>query len=101
MGTLPMAFPVRYLTSFGPKATPHLFTDVLIIGSGIAGLRAALEVPSDQRVVVVTKDRAQISNSAWAQGGIAGVLSPDDQFTNHIEDTHAAGAGLCDPKVVD
>jgi L-aspartate oxidase len=96
-----MPFPLRYLTSFGPKDTPHLFTDVLIIGSGIAGLRAALEVPSDQRVVVVTKDRAQISNSAWAQGGIAGVLAPDDQFINHIEDTHAAGAGLCDPQVVD
>ncbi len=96
-----MPFPHRYLTSFGPKDTPHLFTDVLIIGSGIAGLRAALEVPADQRVVVVTKSRAQLSNSAWAQGGIAGVLSPEDQFANHIEDTHAAGAGLCNREVVD
>src|ERR1043166_6403364 len=94
-----MSFPPRYLTSFGPKDTPHLFTDVLIIGAGIAGLRAALEVPADLRVLVVTKDRVQLSNSAWAQGGIAGVLSPEDHFGNHIEDTLAAGAALCDPAV--
>ena len=96
-----MAFPHRYLTSFGPKDTPHLFTDVLIIGAGIAGIRAALEVPPDFRVLLVTKDRVQQSNSAWAQGGIAGVLSPEDRFENHIEDTLAAGAGLCDRAVVD
>jgi L-aspartate oxidase len=96
-----MAFPRRYLTSFGPKDTPHLFTDVLIIGAGIAGIRAALEVPPEFRVVVVTKDRLQQSNSAWAQGGIAGVLAPEDRFENHIDDTLAAGAGLCDREVVD
>jgi L-aspartate oxidase len=96
-----MAFPPRYLSSFGPKDIPHLFTDVLVIGSGIAGLRAALEVPSHQRVVVVTKDRAYVSNSAWAQGGIAGVLAPEDDIRNHIDDTLAAGAGLCDQVVVD
>ena len=59
-----MAFPHRYLTSFGPKDTPHLFTDVLIIGAGIAGIRAALEVPPEFRVLLVTKDRVQQSNSA-------------------------------------
>ena len=96
-----MAFPRRYLTSFGPKDTPHLFTDVLIIGAGIAGIRAALEVPPDVRVLVVTKDRVQQSNSAWAQGGIAGVLAPEDRFEDHIDDTLAAGAGLCDREVVD
>src|SRR5215471_13521468 len=91
----------RYLLPFGPKDTPHLFTDVLIIGAGIAGIRAALEVPPEFRVVVVTKDRLQQSNSAWAQGGIAGVLAPEDRFENHIDDTLAAGAGLCDRNVVD
>src|SRR5262245_33098182 len=96
-----MPFPPRYLTSFGPKDIPHLFTDVLVIGSGIAGLRAALEVPSHLRVLVVTKGRASLSNSAWAQGGIASVLAPEDRFDNHIEDTLAAGAGLCDRPVVD
>ena len=51
-----MASPHRYLVQFGPKQTPHLFTDILIIGAGIAGLRAALEVPSHLQVLVVTKD---------------------------------------------
>jgi L-aspartate oxidase len=96
-----MAFPPRYLTAFGPNDTSHLLTDVVIIGAGIAGLRAALEIPAELRVLVITKDKVQLSNSAWAQGGIAGVLSPEDQFENHIEDTLAAGAGLCDRDIVE
>jgi L-aspartate oxidase len=95
-----MPFPLRYLVRFGPKQTPHVFTDVLIIGGGIAGLRAALEVPPDLNVLVVTKDRIQLSNSSWAQGGIAAVRSPEDRFEDHIQDTQTAGAGLCDPDVV-
>jgi len=74
---------------------------VLIIGGGIAGLRAALEVPADLKVLVVTKDRVQLSNSSWAQGGIAAVRSPEDSFSNHIEDTLIAGAGLCDRGIVE
>jgi L-aspartate oxidase len=96
-----MAPPHRYLVQFGPKQTPHLFTDILIIGGGIAGLRAALEVPPALQVLVVTKDSIQQSNSSFAQGGIAGVLSPEDAFENHIEDTLAAGAGLCERSVVE
>jgi L-aspartate oxidase len=96
-----MTLPHRYLVQFGPKQTPHLFTDVLIIGAGIAGLRAAFEVPAGLQVLVVTKDSIQQSNSSYAQGGIAGVLSPEDCFENHIEDTLAAGAGLCDRAVVE
>src|SRR2546423_1908006 len=91
----------RYLVQFGPKKTPHLFTDILVIGAGIAGLRAALEVPSNLDVLVVTKDVIQQSSSSYAQGGIAGVMSPEDRFENHIEDTLTAGAGLCDPAVVE
>lgn len=91
----------RYLVQFGPKHTPHLFTDILVIGAGIAGLRAALEIPADLDVLVVTKDAIQQSSSSWAQGGIAGVMSPEDNFENHIEDTHTAGAGLCDPAIVE
>jgi L-aspartate oxidase len=91
----------HYLASFGPKDTPHFFTDILVIGAGIAGLRAALEVPSDLRVLVVTKDSVQQSNSTYAQGGIAGVMSPEDRFENHIEDTLTAGAGLCDRQIVE
>src|ERR1700736_5896565 len=96
-----MAEPHRYLVSFQPKHTPHLFTDILVIGAGIAGLRSALAVPSTLDVLVVTKDKLQQSNSAYAQGGIAGVLSPEDRFENHVEDTLSAGAGLCDREVVE
>src|SRR5437016_3539349 len=91
----------RYLVPFGPKRTPHFFTDILVIGAGIAGLRAALSVPHGLNVLVVTKDSIQQSSSSYAQGGIAGVLSPEDRFENHIEDTLTAGAGLCDRAVVE
>src|SRR4051795_4331569 len=75
-----MVFPKRFLVRFGAKQTTHLFTDILIIGGGIAGFRAALEVPSDQQVLLITKDRVQLSNSSWAQGGIAAVRAPEDRF---------------------
>ncbi len=91
----------RYLVSFDAHNTFHRFTDILVIGAGIAGLRAALEVPSDLSVLVVTKDRITESNSSYAQGGIAGVRSPEDTFENHVDDTLIAGDGLCDPAVVD
>ena len=91
----------RYLVSFDARNTFHRFTDVLVIGAGIAGLRAALEVPADLSVLVVTKDRVTESNSSYAQGGIAGVLSPEDRFENHVEDTLIAGDGLCDREVVE
>lgn len=90
----------RYLVQFDPKRIPHMFVDVLIIGTGIAGVRAALEVDPRQRVVMVTKDVAAMSNSSWAQGGIAGVLDPSDEIQNHAVDTAVAGAGLCDEDVV-
>src|SRR6266567_933559 len=64
----------RYLVSFDPKRVAHQFADILVIGGGIAGLRAALEVPPDLEVLVVTKDKVRESNSTYAQGGIASVL---------------------------
>lgn len=85
----------RYLVRFQPRQVPHFFTDILVIGGGIAGLRAALQVPEPLDVLVVTKDSVQQSNSSYAQGGIAGVLAPEDRFENHIEDTITAGGGLC------
>ena len=91
----------RYLIPFGPKEVPHYFTDILVIGAGIAGLRAALEMPANLRVLVITKDQIEQSNSNYAQGGIAGVLAPEDRFENHIEDTLTAGAGLCDRAIVE
>jgi L-aspartate oxidase len=91
----------RYLAPFDPKRIPHLFTDVLIVGAGIAGIRAALAVDPRLNVVVATKDRIDLSNSAWAQGGIAGVLDPEDAIANHAADTMAAGKGLCDERIVE
>lgn len=91
----------RYLISFDPKRLPNYFTDILIIGAGIAGIRAALELAPALDVLVVTKDNIRESNSTYAQGGIAGVLAPEDRFENHIEDTLVAGAGLCDRAVVE
>jgi len=79
---------------------PHHFTDVLVIGGGIAGFRAALGVPDRYRVLVLTKEEDTESNSHYAQGGIAGVLDPEDRFDDHIADTLAAGKELCDPDVV-
>src|ERR1051326_5313482 len=96
-----MARQNRYLVQFKAKQTPHFFTDILVIGAGIAGLRAALDLPKDLDVLVVTKDSIQQSNSSYAQGGIAGVLSPEDRFENHIEDTISAGGGLCDRAIVE
>jgi L-aspartate oxidase len=93
--------PNRYLVSFDARTEYHQFTDVLVIGAGIAGVRAALEIPEDLNVLLITKDKLRESNSTYAQGGIAGVLSPEDRFENHIDDTHIAGAGLCDPAVVE
>ncbi len=91
----------RYLVPFDPKRVPHLFADVLIIGAGIAGTRAALEIDPSLRTIMVTKDRISHSNSAWAQGGIAGVLDPLDEFANHVNDTIAAGKGMCEKDVVE
>jgi L-aspartate oxidase len=96
----PLVLPRRYLVGFDPRELPHHFTDVLIIGGGVAGLRAALGIGEPHRVLVVTKDEVRESNSAYAQGGIASVLDPEDHFEDHIADTLAAGKGLCDPEMV-
>ena len=76
-------------------STTHQF-DVLIIGSGLAGLTAALHLAPTHRVAVVTKNALGDGSSAWAQGGIAAVMGEGDTFTSHVDDTLVAGAGLCD-----
>ncbi len=77
-------------------------TDFIVVGSGIAGLRAAVELASrSARVTVLTKDKTQESNTEYAQGGVAVVLSDDDNAELHEEDTLVAGAGLCDEKAVE
>ena len=98
--SMPTTIP-RYLVAFHPKQIPHHFVDVLVIGGGIAGLRATMAIDPRLSALIVTKDELKESNSTYAQGGIAGVLDPDDRFEDHIDDTIAAGAELCDRSVVE
>ncbi|MBI5197004.1 MAG: L-aspartate oxidase, partial [Nitrospirae bacterium] len=77
-----------------------LYTDFLIIGSGIAGLRAALTLGKHGKVLMVTKDRYMESSSGYAQGGIAVAIGEDDRTEDHLQDTLTAGAGLCKREAV-
>jgi L-aspartate oxidase len=74
--------------------------DFIVVGSGIAGLRAAVQLARAGRVSVMTKDRISESNTEYAQGGVAVVLNDDDDISLHYQDTIDAGAGLCDPEAV-
>src|SRR6201990_368480 len=76
-------------------------SDVLIIGSGAAGLTAALNLADRFKVTVLAKGGLAEGSTAWAQGGIAAVLEPGDTFESHIEDTMIAGAGLNDRATVE
>jgi L-aspartate oxidase len=79
----------------------NIKTDVLIIGSGIAGLYAALKLSDKNSIVIVTKKNSAESNTNYAQGGIASVMSQHDSFESHIKDTLNAGAGLCKKDAVE
>ncbi len=78
----------------------YIGTDFLIIGGGVAGLRAAVELARNGNVLVVTKDAPTESSSQYAQGGVAVVLSDEDEISIHLEDTLRAGDGLCLRKAV-
>lgn len=75
--------------------------DHIVVGSGIAGLTYALKAAQHGTVAVVTKRAKAVSNTAWAQGGVACVTSPEDSFELHIKDTLEAGAGLCHRDIVE
>ena len=68
--------------------------DVLIVGSGLAGLTAAMRLAPTHRVAILTKRSMSDGSSGWAQGGIAAVMAEDDSFQSHVDDTLVAGAGL-------
>ncbi len=93
-----MALPRRLLA---PAPTWQRDVDVVVLGSGAAGLAAALAVRPVRSVLVVTKGVLSAGSTAWAQGGLAAVLDPADSLAHHVRDTLTAGAGLCDPAVVD
>ena len=90
----------RYLVSFDSRRLGHIFTDVLVVGSGAAGLRAAIEAAGYGEVIVVTKAEATDSNSYFAQGGLAAAMAPGDSVDSHVADTLETGAGLNDEEVV-
>jgi L-aspartate oxidase len=92
----------RYLLPFKASRLPQQFTDVLVIGGGVAGLRAAIAgADAGADVLVLTKDTVDQSNTWYAQGGIAAVLQPADSYQSHVDDTEKGGAGLCDHAAVD
>jgi len=74
--------------------------DVLIIGSGLAGLSAAIKLADNKKIAIISKKELSVSSSQWAQGGIASAISEEDSIDDHINDTLSAGAGLCDEAVV-
>ena len=79
--------------------TTHYF-DILIIGSGTAGLTLALHLAESAKVAVISKDQLEEGASLYAQGGISVVLDKTDSIQSHIDDTLIAGAGLCDEQAV-
>ncbi|MDO9107566.1 MAG: L-aspartate oxidase [Coriobacteriia bacterium] len=97
---MPDAFERRYLMEFDTEDLVSHSTDVLVIGSGIAGLTAALTASGERTVALVTKARIQETNTWYAQGGIAGAVGEADSVELHLADTLVVGQGLCDEDVV-
>ncbi|MGG4554977.1 L-aspartate oxidase [Paenibacillus humicus] len=91
----------RYLVDFDISELPAVETDVIVIGSGIAGLYTAIKASERHRVIIITKKALLESNTRYAQGGIAAVISEEDSPEYHRQDTLMAGAGLCSSSSVD
>ena len=90
----------RYLVNFKLSELSRIKTDVVVVGSGSAGLVASLEAARYGKVIIVTKSGVEESNTYHAQGGIAVSLSKNDTWKKHFEDTIFAGAGLCNKTAV-
>jgi L-aspartate oxidase len=91
----------RYLTNIDTTATSQLFTNVLVLGAGVAGLRAAIEASRHGNVILACKNGITDSNTWYAQGGIASVLDRSDSFESHIKDTLSAGGYINDTATVE
>ena len=91
----------RYLVNIDSNATAQIYTDCVVVGAGVGGLRAAIEAAAHRAVILVCKGTLEDSNTWNAQGGIASVLREPDSFEAHIADTVSAGCGLCDPSITD
>lgn len=90
----------RYLVPFSLRQVPQYRYDVVVLGSGAAGSVAALAAAeTGAEVAVVAKDDASVTNTAWAQGGVAAVLGPGDTVDSHVDDTLEVGCGLVDEQV--
>lgn len=91
----------RYLVDVELDKLPVLDKDVIVIGAGIAGLFTAIRASEQHSVLMITKKSLLDSNTRYAQGGIAAVISDEDSPEFHLQDTLIAGAGLCDREAVD
>ncbi len=91
----------RYLLNFESNRLGQVFTDVLVLGAGVGGLRAAIEAADAVDVIVVCKDQIPECNTAYAQGGIAVVTDVADSFEAHVDDTLQVGRGLGDRAAVE
>lgn len=91
----------RYLTDTELEKLPVVDKDVIVIGAGIAGLFTAIRASEQHSVLMITKKSLMDSNTRYAQGGIAAVISAEDSPEYHLQDTLIAGAGLCSEEAVD
>ena len=90
----------RYLVGFSEHKIPHIFTDVIVIGAGAAGLAASIEASQFGEVILINKGQRQDCNTYYAQGGMAAAVGETDSCSQHIQDTLSTGRGLCDEEIV-
>ncbi|MBG9799012.1 L-aspartate oxidase [Brevibacillus laterosporus] len=91
----------RHVLNYQTDHLQNMYTDVIVVGCGIAGLYTALEASKKAKVVLISKKGLQDSNTRWAQGGIAAVTAQNDSPALHRQDTMLAGAGICTYEAVD
>jgi len=100
LGSRKKMHPPEYLISFDTSKLPSFITDILVIGSGVAGMRAAIESAKYHNVTIVSKDSLSESNTYYAQGGIASQIDKPNLVSSHIADTFINAHGLSDHSIV-